>query len=383
MTINIINGAIYQPDYQFHAGSLEIKGEYINGIHTSSADRTASRFDKIMDVSGCYVIPGLIDIHFHGCANADFCDSTPDSLKKLAAYQASQGITGICPASMTLPQNDLLRIMENAATYVDARHESADFLGIHLEGPFLSPQKCGAQNPAFLQKPDIALFHRLQEKAKGLIRIVDIAPETDTDFTFIRNITDKCRVSLAHTAAGYDTCMAAFHAGASHVTHLFNGMSEFNHRKPGLIGAAYDTPACDVELICDGIHVTPSVIRMAFQLFTDERIVLISDSIRATGMPDGEYSLGRQPVKVSGNLATLNNGTIAGSVTNLMDCMRLAVSFGIPPESAIRCATANPARSIGADNCYGYLKPGYIANVVILNPDFSMRHVILHGKTIV
>lgn len=407
MSIQICNGLIYQPDFQFHPGNLTLEGSKIAEYSSYSSvalssDKTHTT-DTTLDARGCYVIPGLIDIHFHGCAGADFCDGTPDTLNRITHYEALQGITGICPASMTLPENVLLQIMQNAADFYDqqqaeAKHSQsqahshasdiwlsrADFLGIHLEGPFLSPMKCGAQNPAFLQKPDSALFRRLQQQAKGLIRIVDMAPEEDADGSFISTISrehaQKCRISIAHTAADYDTCMTAFSKGASHVTHVFHAMNRFHHREPGLIGAAYDTPACEVELICDSIHATPSAVRMAFQLFTAERIVLISDSMRATGMPDGTYSLGGQRVTVSGRLATLDSGTLAGSVTNLMDCMRLAVSFGIPLESAVRCVTANPARSIYADDRYGYLKPGYIANVVILNPDLSLRHVILRGK---
>lgn len=391
MRIQISNGLIFHPDFQFHPGSLTLEDGQIAEISCCSSIKESSSAipgdaPLRLDAEGCYVIPGLIDIHFHGCAGADFCDGTPDALYQIARYEAAQGITGICPASMTLSEADLLKIMDNAAEFSNnGNHQAcADFLGIHLEGPFLSQAKCGAQNPAFLQKPDISLLRRLQQHAKGLIRIVDIAPEEDTDDTFIpavlQEYPQKCSISLAHTTADYNTCMSAFAKGASHVTHLFNAMNSFNHRAPGLIGAAYDTPHCKVELICDGIHIVPAVVRMAFQLFTAERIILISDSMRATGIPDGTYSLGGQTVTVSGRHATLENGTIAGSVTNLMDCMRHAVSFGIPLESAVRSATANPAHSIGVDDRYGYLKPGYAANIVILNPDLSLRHVILHGK---
>lgn len=394
MKLQIRNGQLYLPDYQFHPGILEINDEHITNIHfpTSETDISTETDCIVLDADDSYVIPGLIDIHFHGCFGADFCDGTIDSLQTIAAYEASQGITGICPASMTLPENELLKIMENAHAFTNSQafagsHAFSDFLGIHLEGPFLSAQKCGAQDASFLHKPDTALFYRLQKKSNGLIRIVDIAPEMKDAFSFIRSIstnpTLKCKVSLAHTAADYTTCQNAFTAGASHVTHLYNAMPEFHHRNPGLIGASYDTPACDVELICDGIHVNESAIRMTFQLFTEERIILISDSMRATGMPDGQYTLGGQTVNVSNHLATLTDGTIAGSVTNLMDCVRRAVSFGIPLESAVRCATANPARSIGMDDRIGYLKPGYLANVVILNQDLSLKHVILHGMIII
>lgn len=372
--MKITNGNIYLPDYQFHAGTLEIRNNRIaDSCNPIMAD------EEILDATGCYVIPGLIDLHFHGCNGADFCDGTADAIQKITAYEAAQGITGICPASMTLPEAELSRIMANAAAY-SCPQLHADLLGVRLEGPFLSAAKCGAQNPAFLHEPDITFFHRLQEQAQGLIRIIDVAPEKDIHSDFIREISKACIVSLAHTTADYATCMDAFAAGASQVTHLFNAMNGFNHRAPGLIGAAYDSPACNVELICDGIHVAPAAIRMTFQLYTDARIILISDSMRAAGMPDGEYSLGGQRVNVQGNRATLENGTIAGSVTNLMDCVRRAVSFGIPLESALRCATANPAHVLGVDDRYGYLKPGYIANVVILNPDLSLRKVILRGQ---
>jgi len=393
--MKITNGNLYLPDYHFHTGTIEIENEYISLVSAENhimSNSSNLEPDNILDAGGCYVLPGLIDIQLHGCMGADVCDATPEALHTITAYQASQGITGICTASMTLPEQKLIPIMENAAAYSNTL-PCADLLGIRLEGPFLSEAKCGAQNSAYLQKADLTLFETLQEKANGLIRIVDVAPEADTDCQFMQTVSEQCKVSLAHTAADYSTCQKAFTAGASHVTHLFNAMNEFHHRKPGLIGAAYDTPACTVELICDGIHVDAATIRMAFQLFTDARIVLISDSMRATGMPDGSYTLGGQTVKVCGNLATLNractldsanssNETLAGSVTHLMDCVRKAVSFGIPLESAIRCATATPSHCIGIADKYGYLRPGHIANIVILNPDLSLRHVIIHGRLI-
>lgn len=383
--MKIINGTIYTPAYQFQKGCLDIQGAVIKEI---TMNPSISNEEAFYDAKDCYVIPGLIDLHFHGCVGKDFCDGTPESLETIARYEATQGITGICPASMTFSEDTLTHIMTNARQYY-ALHSSpeskslqtdcADLLGINLEGPFLSEAKKGAQNAAFLHKPDVVLFERLQAASGNLIRIADIAPEMDENFHFIKEVSKNCTVSLAHTAADYALCMKAFEAGASHVTHLFNAMNGFTHREPGLPGAAFDTPKCHVELICDGIHIAPSAIRMAFALYGAERIVLISDSMMATGMPDGSYSLGGQPVTVQGTLATLSDGTIAGSATNLMDCVRKAVFFGVPLESAIRCATANPAKVIKASS-YGSLAAGFVANVVILNPDLTIRDVFLHGQ---
>lgn len=387
--MKIINGNIYTPDFQFQKGSLYIQDTIIKNLILDEDSLNCQEQDTY-DVEDCYVIPGLIDIHFHGCVGKDFCDGTPDALRAMAHYEASQGVTGICPASMTFPEDILTGIMTNAQQYYDLQHSSegvasqtncADFLGINMEGPFLSESKKGAQNAAYLHKPDIAFFQRLQKASGNLIRLVDVAPEMDENLNFIREASQSCVVSLAHTAADYALCKKAFDAGASHVTHLFNAMNGFTHREPGLPGAAFDTPDCHVELICDGIHIAPSAIRMAFQLYGPERIVLISDSMMATGMPDGNYSLGGQPVTVCGNLATLSDGTIAGSATNLMDCIRKAVSFGIPLETAIRCTTANPANVLKISS-YGSLAVGCIANIVVLNPDLTIRHIFLRGKKI-
>lgn len=386
--MKIINGNIYTPDYQFQKGSLEIDGAVIKGMNTNSPN---DENQEIYDAEGCYVIPGLVDLHFHGCVGKDFCDGTREALEDIARYEASQGVTAICPASMTFSEEILTGIMTNAKEYHALQHSAegaqsqkdcADFIGINMEGPFISEAKKGAQNPAYLHKPDIDFFNRLQKVSGDLIRLVDVAPEEDKNYDFIREASKSCAVSLAHTAADYDICKGAFEAGASHVTHLFNAMNPFTHRAPGLQGAAFDTPDCHVEVICDGIHIHQAAIRMIFQIYGAERVVLISDSMMATGMPDGSYSLGGLPVTVRGNLATLSDGTIAGSATNLMDCVRTAVSFGIPLETAIRCATANPAKVLKAP-AYGSLAAGSVANIVVLNPDLTLKNVFLRGQKLV
>lgn len=355
---------------------------------------------EVIDAKGDYLIPGLVDVHFHGCAGYDFSDGTKESITAIGRYELENGITSICPASMTLPEETLVHVCKNALDYsrasaemIEAMCEKADALdnektdtlgarlcGIHLEGPFLSEEKKGAQNPAYIRKPDIGMFRRLQEAAGGLIRLITIAPEMTGAEAFIRCFANEVHISVGHTTSDYDTAYRAFKLGADHVTHLYNAMPGFTHRAPGVIGAAFDAEYVMPELICDGIHINPSAVRATFRLFDSERIILISDSMMATGMGDGDYSLGGLPVTVKGNLATLEDDTIAGSATNLMDCMRRAVSMGIPLETAVRCATYNPAKSIGAETVCGSIASGKYGDCVILSKeDLSTQKVILGG----
>ena len=259
--------------------------------------------------------------------------------------------------------------------------EGADLCGLYLEGPFISKAKKGAQNESYICAADTEMLKRLQEFSGNMVRTVVVAPETEGAMEFIRQNKNQVRISLAHTTADYETSKQALSLGASQLTHMFNAMPPLSHRAPGPIGAAADDGDCMVELICDGVHVHPSVVRTAFKIFGDDRIVLISDSMRATGMADGTYDLGGQAVTVTGNLAVLEDGTLAGSVTNLMDCLRTAVtSMGIPLASAVKCAAANPARAIGMFQDYGTLDPGKYANIVILGKGLDTKAVFLRGK---
>lgn len=347
--------------------------------------------EKIIDASGCYVIPGLTDIHFHGCDGYDFCDGNYEALAAISSYELKNGITDICPATMTLEKEELYRILENAAGFAakqiacskSAREPEADLIGIHLEGPFISPHKKGAQNGDFIQKPDLSLLASFQEKAKGLIRLITIAPEMPGALDCIREFGSKISFSVGHTEADYETAKKAMDNGALHVTHLYNAMPPFTHRAPGVIGAAADTPGCMVELICDGIHIDPAVVRATFKLFGDDNVILISDSMSATGKPDGDYSLGGQAVTVKGKLATLADGTIAGSVTNLYSCLKGAVEMGIPLVYAVKAATINPCRSIGAEKELGSIEPGKKAHFLLLDTkDLSIK-AIIKGQAVI
>ncbi|MCM1173996.1 MAG: N-acetylglucosamine-6-phosphate deacetylase [Blautia sp.] len=339
---------------------------------------------QVFDASGCYAVPGLTDIHFHGCMSYDFCDGTREAIDAMAAYEASIGVTNIVPATMTLSEEMLLGICQTARAYKEEgpQEKKARFHGINMEGPFVSQAKKGAQNGAYIRKPDLAMFDRLNAASGNCVKLLAIAPEEEGAMELIEARHGQTVISLAHTCADYDTSMRAFEKGASHVTHLYNAMNPYTHRAPGLIGAAADTAGAEVELICDGVHSHPAAVRTTFKIFGDERIILISDSMRAAGLADGEYTLGGQDVKVTGSLAALSDGTIAGSVTNLLDCMRTAVlSMGIPLESAVKCAAVNPAKSVGIYAEHGSISAGKKADVVLLQKDgLVLRQVIMNGQ---
>jgi len=333
---------------------------------------------EVIDAEGLYVLPGLIDVHSHGACGFDFSDGNPEGLAKILAYEAANGITSYCPTSMTLPPQTLERAFAQICDAPQGRGY-ARLAGIHMEGPFLDPVKKGAHKKEFLIPPDIGLFREWNAQSKGLIRLVTLAPNLPGSMEFIRQFSNEVHISLGHTATDYRTAREAFAAGADHVTHLFNAMSPFGHREPGLIGAAAENEQCMAELICDGVHIHESMVRAAFRLFPG-RIVLISDSIRAAGLSDGIYELGGQQVNVQGKHATLADGTIAGSVSNLFDCMRTAISFGIPAEEAVAAATANPAKSIGIYDIAGSLTPGKRADLLLVDKNWRLIKVFQAGE---
>ena len=363
------NLKIYQPDGTFRTGGLCIAGDRIAAAAPSAAAQ---------DMGGLYAVPGLVDLHFHGCVGYDFCDGTQEAISAIAHYQAKNGVAAICPATMTYPEEKLAGIAQAAAAY-RTEADGAALVGINMEGPFVSAAKKGAQNGAYLHAPDAAMFRRLQQQAGGLFKLCDLAPELPGAMQTIEALAGEVRLSIAHTEADYDTACEAFRRGARQVTHLYNAMPPFSHRAPGVIGAAADHSEVMVELIADGVHVHPSVVRTTFKVFSG-RVILISDSMMATGLADGEYALGGQAVTVRGNRATLHDGTIAGSATNLLDCMRSAVRMGVPLGQAVQAASTNPARALGLRQDYGSLEPGKLANVLLLDDQLNLHAVILRGK---
>ena len=372
------NARIFCADFRFRTGGFQVTQE--------------GRFGPVLpeelpadaiDLNGATVIPGLCDVHNHGNSGADFSDGDYEGLVKMARYLAKEGITAFAPASMTLPYTVLEKAFAAGRQLAEHRPEGcARLMGIHMEGPYFSEKKKGAQNGAYLKLPDLAGFLQLQEGCGGLVRIVDVAPELPGAAEFVAGAKEHCTVSVAHTDSDYDHARAAFDAGATHLTHLYNAMPGIHHRTPGVIPAAAENKSVRAELICDGIHVHPASVRLAFSLFGADRMVIISDALRCCGMPDGEYELGGQQVFLSGGVARLADGTIAGSATNLYDCMVKAMEFGIPEEDAIRAASYNPACAIGAQQQIGSIQPGKLADFVICTDNYRTKRVFLAGKEV-
>lgn len=391
--MKINNVRIFCADGTFKKGSICIKNEVFDkitisdtGYEDACVDRTGNNeHSEIIDGQGCYAIPGLIDIHFHGCMGADCGDASTEALQIIADYEAYAGVTAIAPATMTVGVDELKRILKNAAEFASKQTRGADLVGLNMEGPFISREKCGAQNPEYILPCDENMCREFLEVSNGLVKYIGLAPEENPGFEkFIKNMKDQVKISLAHTNADYETSARAIKAGASHLIHMYNAMPSLNHREPGLIAAVSDYPGVDAEIICDGVHIHPAMVRAAYRLMGAERIILVSDSLRATGMPDGIYTLGGQDVCLHGRRVTLvSNGALAGSATNLMDCMKYAVqNVGIPLEQAVVSAAVNPAKSLGIDNQYGTIDTGKIANVVLLSSDLETMAVIQKGRVL-
>ena len=297
---------VFTEDKKFTDGGIVIKNGTIEQVYTEG--KRPQTEDEVLDGKGMYAIPGLIDLHFHGCKGDDFCDGSRDAIARIAEYEASVGVTAIAPATMTLPVEELEQILRVAAEYKKGPHskKEADFVGINMEGPFISPAKKGAQDERNIIPCDVKVCERFLEVSEGLVKFMGIAPEeSENAVSFIEAVKDKVNVSLAHTNADYDTAMAAFNAGADHAVHLYNAMPAFTHRAPGVIGAVYDSKHVMAEIICDGVHIHPAAVRATFEMMGEDRMILISDSMRAAGMPDGSYTLGGLDVNVVGNRATL------------------------------------------------------------------------------
>ena len=368
------NGKVFTPEGFVYGGFAIEDGRFAEVFEGGRAGGA--------DLGGACVIPSLVDIHTHGAAGADFSDGDPDGLTRMAAHLAKCGVTSFAPTSMTLPYETLEQAFRTAVQLSVHRPDGcARVMGIHMEGPYFSEKKKGAQNGAFLKPPDLEGFRGLFEGCGGLIRIVDVAAELPGAAEFARGAKALCTVSVAHTDAAYDEAAAVFDAGASHLTHLFNAMPPIHHRRPGVIGAASERDFVAAELICDGLHVHPSAVRMAFRLFPG-RICLISDSLRCCGMPDGEYELGGQQVFLAGGVARLADGTIAGAASDLYADMLNAIRFGVDRDEAIRAATIRPAGEIGRADEIGSIEQGKLADFVVCGDDLTPRAVYIGGKKV-
>ena len=371
----IKNGLLFCDDGVFREYDLRTQGDIISEL----GEDLATANEEVIDAQGNYIIPGLVDIHNHGAVGADFSDGTPEAINKIAEFHLKNGVTSFLGTTMSLPEDQLSNICKISKPVVGVRQKDRAVLqGIYLEGPFFNKNKRGAQNPQYIINPDFDMFARLYKTSGEAIRLISVAPELEDGLDFINFASLNCRVSLGHSEADYETACSAYLGGATQATHLFNGMNTFSHREPGIIGAAFDFDAY-VEIIADGIHIHPSVLRTVFKLFGDDKVCLISDSMRACGLKNGQYNLGGQTVLVDGKVSRTQDGSLAGSVTTLFDCMRNVVKFGIPLPAAVKAATINPAKGAGIDKETGSVTQGKKADLLIVDKELNLKKVIFCG----
>lgn len=372
------NARIFAGDFRFHMGAFEVVDGRFGAVLPDCVPEDA------LDLNGATVIPGLIEVHSHGNSGYDFSDGDEEGLRRMAQYYLSCGVTSFAPASMTLPYDVLAKAFANASRLAHECPEGCAVLrGIHMEGPYFSYKKRGAQNPEYLKTPDFEGFSMLYEGCGGLVRIVDVAPELPGAVEFIQKAKELCTVSVAHTDSDYAHAKAAFDAGATHVTHLYNAMPGIHHRNPGVIPAACENANVRAEIICDGMHIHPASVRLAFSAFGAERMILISDSGRCAGQPEGtRFELGGQTAQLIGGVAKLADGTIACSAANLWQCLTNTIAWGIDETAAVRAATYNPACAIGAQEIVGSIEPGKQADFVVCGQGYESKRVFLAGREI-
>lgn len=369
----IIGNAKVFANGSFFDGYVEIENGLIKKVEKGNTD-----FD--VDAKEKYLVPGFIDVHTHGALNEDFSDGNLEGILKMSKHYAKCGVTSFLATTMTLKEDTLTKAMKAIKAF-ERPSDGAKCAGVHLEGPFVSYAKRGAQAAENLHKPDVEMFKRLNDAVDGQVKLITIAPEEDGAIPFIEEVSKICTVSLGHTTADYETAMKAYKAGASHATHLYNAMPPLHHRDSGVIGAAFDSGAT-VELICDGLHIHPSTIRLTHKMFGD-RLVIISDSLRCAGMPDGEYELGGQPIEMKNGKATLKGtDTLAGSSSNLLQELKNVVSFGVPLEDALTSLTIAPAKAVKIDNEIGSIAVGKKADLLILDDDLNLDSIYINGNKI-
>ena len=371
------NARIFTSDFQFVTGAFEVDSGRFAQVLPKDVPADA------VDLKGATVIPGLVEVHSHGNSGFDFSDGDYQGLKQMARFYAQCGVTSFAPASMTLPYEVLETAFVNALRLADeCPLDHSRIMGIQMEGPYFSYAKRGAQNPDYLKEPDFEGFKKLYDACGGMIRIVDIAPEIPGAAEFVEKAKRYCTVSIAHTDSDYDHARVAIDAGVTHLTHLYNAMPAIHHRNPGVIPAAVENDKVQAEIICDGFHIHPAAVRLAFTMFKN-RMILVSDSGRCAGMPEGsKFDIGGQDGWLVEGVGRLADGTICCSASDMWKCLRNTISWGVPVEEAVRAATLNPAKAIGADLEIGSIEAGKMADFIITDEKFESKRVFIAGREV-
>ncbi|SEL66848.1 N-acetylglucosamine-6-phosphate deacetylase [Paenibacillus sp. cl141a] len=385
-SVQLLYGQVLTPDGFCADGVLAIQGKeiaYAGDVSGLPAELKQAAAEVINQPDG-YIIPGFIDIHVHGGNGEDFMDASKDVLDKITSFHSSQGTTSMLATTMTAPKAAIDHVLREVNEYRSQGMPYAKLVGAHLEGPFISPKWPGAQNPEHIVHANIDWLEEWVSTYPGLIRQVTLAPEREGALEAISWLSSHGIVAaLGHTDATYEEVEAAVEAGLSHGVHTFNAMTGLHHRKPGVVGAMLGDDRLSCEIIADGIHVHPAAIRILARMKQDDNLILITDAMSATGMADGEYTLGDLPVVVENGIATLksNRDSLAGSTLTMIKGFQLLVrEVGLSIEQASRVGSLNPARKIGIDDCTGSLESGKLADILALSSDLELQGVWIQGQ---
>ena len=370
----LAGGRVVTPDGVLDPGWIRVAGDVIDAVGSGPVSEHPE-----VDLRGQWVLPGFVDMHVHGGGGASFTEGTSDQARRAAAFHRGQGSTTMLASLVTAPISEL----EARAGLLAGLADDGVIAGLHLEGPFLSPARRGAQDPRYMIAPDVTLFQRLNAAARGHLRVITVAPELPGALAVIHAATRAgVTVAVGHTDATAEVTMAAIDAGAAHATHLFNGMRPLHHREPGAVGALLDRDEVTCEVIADGVHLDDIAVRLTARAAGPGRLVLVSDAMAAAGMPDGSYQLGSQRVSVAGGVARLleDRAAIAGSTATLADVVRHAIAAGLPVPDVAAAASTTPARILGLARRTGALRPGLAADLVVCDDDFRPSAVMRHGE---
>lgn len=364
------NCTFYNELFEKEFGDIEVENGIIKQIGIIDADGR--------DMSGLTLIPGFVDIHIHGCGGGDSSDADEKSLDLITKELARNGVTSFCPTTMTLGRERLVEIVKTIASY---KTKGSKILGINLEGPFIAMSKKGAQNAEYVREGTIEEFDELVNASGDRIKLITIAPEAFDSDEFIKYASKKCTVSIGHSSANAQECEKAFNLGARHATHLYNAMTPMTHREAGIVGTALDNDNVICELICDGGHICPAVLRNTFDILGENRVAVISDSMRGAGLGEGEFELGGQQVFVEkdGKYAILADKTIAASITNIHQEFKNLIEFGIDFKAALKSCTINPAKAVNEDKSIGSIQTGKRADLVFLDSNLDIKEVYIDG----
>jgi N-acetylglucosamine-6-phosphate deacetylase len=383
MKLSAIKGNLILPEGVVENGLLVIKSEYIEEVITTNSGLNLNTIE-VEDYSGFYISPGLVDVHLHGALGREVMDGEVEGLKKIAEHQASSGVTSFFPTTLTSSLDRVFRAVEEIRA-AQRQPLPSEIAGVHLEGPYVSQKRKGAQDPRYvreIQSEELKLF---EQHLGNLKTLITLAPEAGNNLSFIPAMVEMgWVVSVGHSDATYEEALKAFEAGATHATHLFNAWREFHHREPGGIGAVLDEDKVFVELICDGIHVHPAFVRLAIRMKGPEKICLITDSLKAAGLPDGVYGWGEMEIVLKGNEVRLkDSGVLAGSVLRLNQAIENVRRWtGLPVHQVVRMASLTPAESVGLGKVIGSLEKGKLANVAVFNSSFETVATYLRGRKV-